>query len=367
MTWGYVAVAAVSAVAGGISASQKNKQARKAGQGLDGSIAYARKNPGIFGEKIDFEELSYDPLFKKDPGYGGLAGDVIAGNRRNLPASLALASDTNEGITQGNLDRIRKLYPGIDAAFEQQSSNTQNLLRGEIPYEDQNLLTSRRTEAQSLGGTGVNRQQVAADLGMTRLSLMNQGANSMAGNVNLWDAIDPVSRQVLPQSLFVDVGQAMDSAVRENQFDASFQQAERNAEFAHAMTPDPQKTGLLNLEAARAGLKAGNPQTSVIGAAATAGLNSYAGSGGAYAGGQAAGQYFGGGARAGYAQPVDTSPTTRQGPAYASVQDQALGYQTLSGNGYNPQAQGYGTYNPGTTGQYGQQGGLWSYFNTPQR
>jgi hypothetical protein len=351
MTWAAVVVGGTAAIGGAISASSANKQAKRAAGGLDEAIAYARRNPGVFGEKIDFESISYSPLFREDPGFAGVAGDVIAGNQRNLPAATRLASDTNDAITQDSLDRINKLYPGFQDSFQQQTRNTDAFLRGEIPAEDREMITARRTEAQSLGGGGVNPQQVAADLGLTRMDLMDRGAASLTNNVNLWDAIDPIARQVSPQSLFVDVGQAISSAVAENQFAANFAQSERNAELGYAMSPDPQKAGLLNLMAARSGLQAANPQQNVFGAAVGAGLTAGVGAWGAN---QAASAFA---AR----QNPQYVPTARSAPVYATPSDQAMKIQTLSGGTAAPPPYA-GAYNPSTGQNFGQTGGFWSSF-----
>lgn len=350
MTWAAIAIGGASVVGSVISTTSANKQAKKAGNGLNESIAYARRNPGVFGEKIDFEEMSYSPLFSADPGYAGMAGEVIAGNQRNLPAATRLANEANAATTQGSLNRLNTLYPEFGASFDQQSRNTDAFLRGEIPAEDRDLITARRTEAQSLGGGGVNQQQVAADLGLTRMELMDKGAANLTNNVNLWDAIDPIARQITPQSLFVDVGQAISSAVSENQFAASFGQAERNAELNYAMSPDPQKAGMLNLLSARAGLQAANPQQSVFGNALSAGLTAGVG---AWGTNQMASAFA---AR----QAPQYVPTTRTAPAYASPADQSMKIQSLSG-GTAP-APGYAAYNPSTGQNFGQTGGFWSSF-----
>lgn len=352
-----VAAAAIgAAVTVGTTAyavNQSNKRAKAASGGLNEAVAYARANPSVFGEKLDFENLDYSPLFRDDPGYANIAGDTISGNQRNLPAALQLTGDTNRAITAGNLERIRGLDPTFDAATSQQQQNTLALLRGEIPFEDRNALTGRRAEAAALGGTGANPQQVAADLGLTRLDLMSRGAANLTNNVTLWDAIDPVSRQLLPQSMFVDVGQAVSQAVAENQFAANFAQAERAAELNYAMMPDPQKAGLLNLMAGRAGLQAANPQQSVLGNALVAGVNTGFS---AYNANQAAQQY-----QQRQYVPTDSAALQR---TYATPQDQTLGITSLSGtNGQGVQT----AYNPNTNAQYGQQGGLWSYFAQPRK
>lgn len=354
MSWAVVAVGTVSAIGAGVAASSANKRASAAAGGLDDAVAYARQNPGVFGEKIDFEAVDYSPLYKDDPGYGNMAGDVIAGNQRNLGANLTLAGNTNDWITADAQKRLATWYPGFGDAFSQQSRNTQNMLRGEIPQEDINAITSRRAEAQALGGGGVNRQQTAADLGLSRVDLMNQGAAALTNNANLINSVDPLSRRVNPQSMFVDVGQAINSAVSENQFAASFAQSERNAEMQYALTPDPQKAGLLNLMSSRAGLQAANPQQSVFGAAATAGLTAGVG---AYASNQAAQSWN---------QPTQNAQYVSAQPAvqrYASASDQSNGFGSLSGTGGYA---GTGTFNPNTGAEYGQQGGLWSYTGTPK-
>lgn len=348
MTWVAVGVTVVGAASSAYGASQANKRAKSAAGGLDGAIGYARANPGAFGEKLDFEGVDYTPLFKKDPGYGGIAGDVIAGNQRNLPGNLKLMRETNQAITKDSMDRISTLYPGFAAAMGQQSQNTQNFLRGDIPMEDQNMLTARRTEAQSLGGGGVNPQQVAADLGLARMDLMNQGQASMNNTVNMFNSIDPVNRRVNPQSLFVDVGQAISQSVNENQFGASFAQSERNAELAHGMMPDPRKAGMLNLLAGRGGLQAANPGTSVAGAALQGAVQ---GGMQAYAGYQAQQTP----AWAQVAQQQQPMMSYQQATQMYGQPVQTGNYGTISGTPYTMAGQ---AYNPNTGGSLAQQGSL---------
>lgn len=359
MSWGMVAVAAGSAIVGGISANSANKRAKAAAGSMDDAIAYARRNPGVFGEKINFEGIEYTPLFQQDPGYANMAGDVIAGNRRNLGANIALTSDTNDAITTDALDRINRMYPGFQDAFGQQSQNTMNFLRGDLPMEDRARIAAQRSEAVSLGGGGGNlAQQTAADLGLARIDLMNQGAAQLTNNVNLMDRINPVAGMLRPQSNFVDVGQAINSAVAENQFDATFAASERDAEFNASLIPDPKKAGMLNLLSARAGVQAANPQQSVAGAALMSAAPALMGAAGNYMGAQTAAAQ----------QQASLAAIPQQGyvtqaPVYASAGDRVMGIPTLSGPSTSYQT----PYNPATGGAYGQQGGLWSYAGTPPK
>ncbi len=359
MTWAAVAVGTVSAVGAGVSAAQANKRAKSVGNSLNDTIAFARKNPGVFGEKMDWESVGYSPFYQTDPGYGNAAGDVIAGNQRNLPANLALTSQTNQAITADSVNRINTLYPGFGAAFDQQAGNTLNFLRGDIPGEDRDMMSSRRSEAISLGGGGNTGQQVAADLGLMRLDLMKQGAADLTNNVNLLNMFDPISRHATPQSNFVDVGQALSSMVQENQFAAQFAQSERDSEFNYAMMPDPQKAGLMNLLAQRAGLQAANPQQSVLGNAALSGLTA------------GATTYFSSQAAAAAQQRAAQSAMVPQGyvapkqMGYATVGDRSAGINTISGGGpASVAAPAAPAYNPNTGAGFGEQGGLWSFYNS---
>lgn len=351
MTWAAIAVTAVSAGTAAYGASQKNKQAKGVMAGFDDAASFAAANPGAFGEKIDFKAIKYSPLFKSDPGYGNIAGQTIAGNQRNLPGNLQLMRETNQAITDDALTRMDQLYPGLKGQFGQQSRNTSNLLRGDLPFEDQNAITSRRSEAISLGGGGATQQQVAADLGLSRMDAMQQGAVNMTNNVNLWNTIDPISRRVNPQSLFVDVGEAINSSVAENKFKAQFDASERDTKINYAMMPDPRLAGQLNLMTARSGAQAANPTTSVLGSAIVAGANSAVG---AYQSNQAQASW-----NQQQAAPAYVSAPAQR-PYYASASDQANGFQAFSG-GTTPTT----AYNPQTGTGYGQQGGLWSYFTQP--
>jgi hypothetical protein len=276
MSWGIVAVTAVSAVGAGISASQANKSRKSQMGAFDDAIAYAEANPGAFGFKPEFEEIDYEPLFRQDPGYANIAGDAIRGNQRNFGDITGLVSDTNEFIDQDALNRIEGLYPGFLDTFGMQQRNTDAMLAGVIPFEDMQGITGRRAEAISLGGGGFGGQQTAADLGLTRLQLMQAGQAALAANIDIANAVNPIERRLTPQSLFVDPTQAIQLAVGENQFDATFAANERNAAFNASMTPDPQLAGRLNLLAARGGAQAAvAPQQSVLGNALMAGAQTY--------------------------------------------------------------------------------------------
>lgn len=282
MSWVSTAVSVGGGIIGTLSSNASaSRRASASAAGQQSLIDYAKANPAVFGEKTKFESVDYSPLFKQDAGYGNLAGEVIAGNQRNLPAAQKLAGETNTWLTQDAMRRMEQIYPMFGTSFNQQAQNTQNLLRGQLPMEDQQAMTARRTEAQSLGGGGANAQQVAADLGLARLDLMNRGAESLAGNVNMWNAIDPLSRQMTPQSMFVDTGAAINSAIAENQFASTFAASERDSAFNAAMIPDPQKAGMFNLLASQAGAAAAAPQQQnwmgTLGSALTTGYGAYSG------------------------------------------------------------------------------------------
>lgn len=267
MSYGAIVSAVVAAGSAAYSSSQQKKAAEKAAnvssEEFKAVIDYAKKNPEAFGSKPDeWNSLDYAPLFQTDPGYANLAAQVIAGNQGNLDASTQLSRDTNAYATEDARTRMNQWYPGFQDAFSQQQQNTSNLLAGRLPWEDIMGIAARRTEANSLLGGAGNSQQVAADLGLTRLSLMQQGERSLNANADLVGRIDPFARRIMPQSMFVDTGQAISTAATENWQDYQAAAAERDAAFAYEMMADPYHQGMLNLYAGAAGINTAGAQQS---------------------------------------------------------------------------------------------------------
>src|SRR6187431_1989575 len=256
----YVAIAGtvISVAGSAYAANQSKKAAAKAGGSLDEAIAYARVHPEAFGSKPDsWDQLDYAPLFQTDPGYANMAASVVAGNQRNLPGTIGLSRDVNAYATEDAKTRMGAWDPTFQDSFAQQQQNTSNLLAGRLPFEDLQGITSRRSELNSILGGAGNGQQTAADLGLSRIGLMQQGQAALNSNADLISRVDPFARRVTPQSMFVDTNQAINNAIGENWNDYQAAAKERDAAFAYEALADPYQQGLLNLLAGQSGFQGG--------------------------------------------------------------------------------------------------------------
>lgn len=323
MSWVAVGVAAVGAVGGGISASQSNKKAKGALGGYDKVVEYARGKPGAFGKKLDWKNAEFTPLFDENGNYSQFAANTIQGNADNFGAAAGLSDQVNNWMTNSQQQRLNAFDPTFMDSYGQNAQNTSNMLNGVIPQEDMNGIISNRTQRQQLAGANPGGQQVAADLGLTRMGLMQQGSQQLGQNASIFNQLFPQGSYMRPDSMFVDVPAALNSAIQENQFGANFAANERTLAANAAAQPDPYQAGMLNLLASRAGMQAGMPQQSVAGGALAGGTSAYGG----YI--TASGQLYGGQNTqpAGYSDPNWQPPQRR----YASQANRSA--QTPYGTG----------------------------------
>lgn len=258
MSYAAIAAAVIGVAGTAYSSSQQKKAAGAGGARLDEAIAYARRHPDAFGRRPDeWNSLDYAPLFRSDPGYADLAGDTIAGNRANFGAAAMLSTANNEWALADERARVAAWDPTFEDSFAIQQQNTQNLLNGVLPFEDLQGITAQRSELNSILGGAGNSQQTAADLGLRRLDLMQQGQNALNSNEGLISRLSPFARRTTPQSMFVNPEQVINSAVGENWQDYQAAAQERDAAFAFEAMADPYQQGMLNLLSGQAGIAAG--------------------------------------------------------------------------------------------------------------
>lgn len=288
MTWAAVAVVAAGAIAGGVSANSASKKAKSANSEYDKLVEFARDNPAAFGEKLDWKNINYSPLYPDGGGYSDIAGQTINGNRANFGAASSLAGMTNDWLAAQQNARLNQFDPTFMSSYGQNAQNTANLLNGVIPQEDIAGIVNNRTQMQALSGANTGGGQVAADLGLTRLQLMQQGAQQLNQNANLYNSLFPQQNYMRPDSLFVDTSAAINTALQENQFAYNAMVNERNQRLGYAAQPDPYEAGIMDLLAGRAGMKAGNATQGAGAGALSGGLQAYAG----YLG--STGQFYGG-------------------------------------------------------------------------
>lgn len=108
---------------------------------------------------------------------------AVAANAATLPASEALASRVNT-FNQSEYQRmLESALPGYANIQSRISKNIQSQLAGEIP-EDVSMAVQRNAASQSFyggfSGSGMAKNLTARDLGLTSLSLTQQGLDSAA-------------------------------------------------------------------------------------------------------------------------------------------------------------------------------------------
>lgn len=249
-----VVTAAALAVAGTAYSAYNSSQTASAQQkAISGAANAAGGGAAVFGQKI--QPVNYTPLNQSDPGYTAASRLAVDGNLKNLSEDSALASRTNTATTAEQMARVTGLDPTFAASMNQLYQNRNNELAGNIPYADalQSMSQTNRI-ANDAGGAGSATPQVAADLGISRLSLMNQGASLSSQIQGILNGVAPVSSLASPQSYQINPQSYAASTISDNQFGATFQ-GQQNAIRAGA---DPAAAGAYNQSMFQAGLASQN-------------------------------------------------------------------------------------------------------------
>lgn len=168
--------------------------------------------------------------------------DTIAGNLQNLPGAEDLAARTN-AFNLGQLRQmLEKAVPGYASMTAQQSNILQQQLRGEIPT-DVSGQVQRNAAAQAVGGgyggSGLHRNLVARDLGLTSLDITNRAVDSATRWMSATASL-AVPSLMSAQSMFLSPQQRIAYAFQntENQFQRDWMNAQIEA------LPDPAMAAL---------------------------------------------------------------------------------------------------------------------------
>ena len=109
---------------------------------------------------------------------GQLTGEALANQQANLPAAQQLVRSEATGQQDLLNDLTEQSLPGFKASRQQALDSTNALLAGQIPG-DVSEAVQRSGAARALGGgyggSGMHRNLVARDLGLTSLDLKGQG------------------------------------------------------------------------------------------------------------------------------------------------------------------------------------------------
>jgi hypothetical protein len=106
---------------------------------------------------------------------------AISGNQQNLAAAQKLASSTNAFNTAQLQKMLESTVPGYNKIQGQQSGLIQSMLSGQIPKDVQDAITNQAAASAvggGYGGSGMHRNLVARDFGMTSLQMTQQGMDS---------------------------------------------------------------------------------------------------------------------------------------------------------------------------------------------
>lgn len=227
--------------------------------GLSGLGGYSPEE--IFGSTPEFNFEEYETLESTDPGYGGIVGRVLAGNRGNLPQASALSAGINKAISASTRQRIEGWDPSFMGAMSTLQRTRNQTLKGRLPYEDALAITADRNRlANDLGNAGGAGGQIAADLGLKRLDLMtNIGPGLTASIVDILNGVDPVTRHSTPKDYLIEPREAVPWAIADNQFGAQFNMTGQLTQSYLDAAPNPAAQGMFNMQAFQAGFGGGMP------------------------------------------------------------------------------------------------------------
>ncbi len=134
----------------------------------------------IFGDKVKvpkFKEIDPDAEIQK-------AFDSI---QEQLPEAQRITKDIGEADADTALAVLERIAPGTQQVIQQQVSNLQAGLRGELPADVQRAITDRaaaRSVGGGFGGSQFGRNLELRDLGLTSLqridTAMGQSAQALA-------------------------------------------------------------------------------------------------------------------------------------------------------------------------------------------
>lgn len=192
-------------------------------QGAKGAGSVAGLNVGQKPKAAEYKPIDFSDEQKK----------TIAGNFDALHAGNELVQGTNKLITGEALRRATRMIPDYKQNMALQGANANALLSGNLPYDDVLDIIANRGEAGNIIGTpGGSAPATLRDLGLSRLDAMKTGAGLMSGMVDIAQKINPVERQFLPQSMYLNPTDRIQLGMQQNQLIQQSDQNKYNIEAA---------------------------------------------------------------------------------------------------------------------------------------
>jgi len=260
MSWVAVGVG-ISAVSTGYSIYNSSKQnaAAEDAASAQRSMLDGADGRAIFGsvpEAAMFETKPYVPI-----NYGQVQLNTVNDNLTALPKINDLTAQLNQSLRADSGLRIEQFAPGFQANLKTLTNAAGSLVNGQLPYSDvMDIVANRGELAGSLGTPGTATNATLKDLGLSRLSAMQSGADMMTRIGNLVEQIDPISQRSRAVDWTLNPSQTVPLAQADAQFGASYdqmerslvQQSEQNANNLAAMA-DPAAAGMFGAQMQLAG------------------------------------------------------------------------------------------------------------------
>lgn len=171
----------------------------------------------IFGDKVKvpkFKEIDPDAEIQK-------AFDSI---QEQLPEAQRITKDIGEADADTALAVLERIAPGTQQVIQQQVSNLQAGLRGELPADVQRAITDRaaaRSVGGGFGGSQFGRNLELRDLGLTSLQRIDTAMGQSAQALQQYSSMSP---RMSVSSMFMMPNQRIALA-----------QGERNQQFQRDM------------------------------------------------------------------------------------------------------------------------------------
>jgi len=208
----------------------------------------------IFGDKVKvpkFKEIDPDAEIQK-------AFDSI---QEQLPEAQRITKDIGEADADTALAVLERIAPGTQQVIQQQVSNLQAGLRGELPADVQRAITDRsaaRSVGGGFGGSQFGRNLELRDLGLTSLQRIDTAMGQSAQALQQYSSMVP---RTSVGSMFMSPSDRI-----------AFAQGERNMQYQRDMAAaqerakaDPVTGGLVKAGATLIGGAIGGPMGASMG------------------------------------------------------------------------------------------------------
>lgn len=166
------------------------------------------------------EPVDYEALYE-DGGYIRTQGQTIKGNTRNLDEAVNLSNLTNQAVTASNKNRIESWLPGFTGNLQLGNTQAGSLLAGNVPADVAQAIASQTAGNEAtLGTAGTSGADMNRNLGLTSLQNIQSGMAMLGNLADITGQVDPLSMQMLPQSMFINPSDAIQWQIgeRESQY-----------------------------------------------------------------------------------------------------------------------------------------------------